>query len=97
MAQAEPHLQQEEEQQQAQRSETGRAIFCHVFNWNECFDGSNEVEALAAEDAEAKETWEQAAARIMPPATAWVQERWDIRVVPLFEEPELQEGPEWEE
>ncbi|XWW97886.1 hypothetical protein V2A60_005882 [Cordyceps javanica] len=95
--QAQPKLQQQEEQQQPQRSETGRAIFCHIFRWTECYDEPHEVEAIAAEDAEAKETWEQAAARLMPPATAWVQERWDIRDVPLFEPPELQEGPEWEE
>lgn len=92
-----PKLQQQEDQQQAQRIETGRAIFCHIFRWTECYDEPHEIEAMATEDAKAKETWEQAAARLMPPATAWVQERWDIRDVPLFEPPELQEGPEWEE
>ncbi|KAK4038075.1 hypothetical protein C8A01DRAFT_48252 [Parachaetomium inaequale] len=42
-----------------------------------------------------------AIARVMPPATAWAQERWDIREVPRFYPPDpefdSEEDPEYEE
>ncbi|KAM3510978.1 hypothetical protein MY11210_005377 [Beauveria gryllotalpidicola] len=87
-------------QPQPNQDDPGRAILCHIFRWSGAYSKPHEEEAAAAVDPQAKESWERRAALVMPPATAWVQERWDIRQVPRFWPPSSEEegeGPEWEE
>lgn len=78
----------------------GRTILCHFFLWSPHHGGPEEHEAAAenekvvAADPQARESWIQAIARVMPPATAWVQERWNMREVPRFFPPEPEFDPE---
>ena len=72
----------------------GRAIFCHFYLWSPRYGATPEHEAASAVDPQARESWNQAIARVMPPATAWVQERWDILRVPRYSPPEPEFDPE---
>lgn len=79
--------------------EPGRAVFCHVFRWSEGYDEPHEQQRRSAADPQAKESWEAMVAELMPPATAWVQESWEIREIPLCwpPDPEPEEGSsDWE-
>ncbi|KAL2197099.1 hypothetical protein P885DRAFT_77578 [Corynascus similis CBS 632.67] len=76
------------------RTQGGRTIFCHFFLWATKFGATPENEAALAADSEARESWERRIARVVPPATAWQQERWDIREVPRFYPPEPELNPE---
>ncbi|KAK3900068.1 hypothetical protein C8A05DRAFT_46018 [Staphylotrichum tortipilum] len=67
----------------------GRTLFCHFLLWSN-LGASPEHEAAAAEDPRARESWDEAIAEVMPPATAWQQERWDIRKVPRCFPPNLE-------
>ncbi|KAH6631491.1 hypothetical protein F5144DRAFT_620575 [Chaetomium tenue] len=79
---------------------TGRAVFCHFFLWSPRHGGVEEYEAAVEKEREvatdplARESWARAVERVMPPATAWVQERWDVREVPRFFPPEPEFDPE---
>jgi hypothetical protein len=81
-------------EQQVQQDNQGRTIFCHFFLWSPYHATPEEHEAAAegekalAADPEARESWNGAIARVMPPATAWVQERWNIEEVPRVYPPE---------
>ncbi|KAK3292138.1 uncharacterized protein B0H64DRAFT_419499 [Chaetomium fimeti] len=75
-------------EQQAQEGSPGRTIFCHFFLWSPKFGATPEHEAEVAADPQARESWNQAIAKVMPPATAWAQERWDMRGVPRVYPPE---------
>ncbi|KAK4249193.1 hypothetical protein C7999DRAFT_39745 [Corynascus novoguineensis] len=77
-----------------ERTQGGRTIFCHFFLWATKFGATPEHEAVSAADPEARESWERRIVRVMPPATAWQQERWDIREVPRFYPPEPELDPE---
>ncbi|KAL2802028.1 hypothetical protein BJX63DRAFT_416035 [Aspergillus granulosus] len=70
--------------EQTQEDNQGRTIFCHFFLWSRKFGATPEHEEASAADPQARESWNQAIARVMPPATAWAQERWDIQRVPRF-------------
>ncbi|KAK3393389.1 hypothetical protein B0H63DRAFT_406578 [Podospora didyma] len=80
--------------EEGQGQDGGRTLFCHFFLWRPAFGGTPEHEEASAADPQAKESWRQVIARVMPPATAWEQERWDIRRVPRFESPEPELDPE---
>ncbi|KAM3499980.1 hypothetical protein MY10362_006806 [Beauveria mimosiformis] len=54
-------------------------------------------EQASAADPQARESWERRAALVMPPATACVQERWDMRQVPRFWPPSSEEEGEGSE
>ncbi|EJP64330.1 hypothetical protein CRV24_004617 [Beauveria bassiana] len=87
-------------QSQPGEDDPSRAILCHIFLWSRGYAEPHKEEEASAADPQARESWERRAALVMPPATAWVQERWDIRQVPRFEassSEEEGEGPEWEE
>jgi hypothetical protein len=58
--------------------EGGRTIICQFHLWPRKWGGTPEKEAASVADPEGRERWNQAIAQVMPPATAWVQERWDI-------------------
>ncbi|KAL5335479.1 hypothetical protein BJX70DRAFT_401574 [Aspergillus crustosus] len=81
------------------QGEEGRTIFCHFWLWASRYGATPEHEEASAADPQARESWEQAIAKVMPPATDWVQERWDIQPLPRFypPEPEIdpEEDPEW--
>lgn len=78
---------------QTQDDGQGRTIFCHFQLWPPLHGATLEQEEASAVD---RESWNEAAAQVMPPATAWVQERWDIQDVPRFLPPEPEIDPEAE-
>ncbi|CAH0056958.1 unnamed protein product [Clonostachys solani] len=64
----------------------GRTIICDVRLWPSTGlsgDPAPESEGAVANPA-AREAWNQAVSNVMPPVTAWVQERWDVRKVPGY-------------
>ncbi|KAI3317159.1 hypothetical protein HD806DRAFT_515834 [Xylariaceae sp. AK1471] len=69
------------------QQEQGRTILCEFRLWPSWMDVTLELEEALAKDPQAKASWEEAAAKVMPPVTAWEQERWDIRKIPRFEPP----------
>ncbi|KAI0205633.1 hypothetical protein F4808DRAFT_409744 [Astrocystis sublimbata] len=69
------------------KQEQDRAILCEFRLWPSRMDVTPELEEALAKDPQAKATWEEAAATVMPPVTAWEQERWDIWKIPRFEPP----------
>ncbi|KAK4153828.1 hypothetical protein C8A00DRAFT_33440 [Chaetomidium leptoderma] len=79
---------------QTQEDNQGRTLFCHFHLWPRRFGATPEHEEASAADPQARESWNQAIAQVMPPATAWEQERWDIRAVPRFYAPEPELDPE---
>ncbi|KAK2028035.1 hypothetical protein LX32DRAFT_640424 [Colletotrichum zoysiae] len=66
----------------------GRTIISHFHLWPWKRGATPEMEAASAADPEAREAWNRVIAQVMPPATAWVQERWEIRFFPPPPEPE---------
>lgn len=81
-----------EKLEQTQDDDQGRTIFCHFHLGPPKFGATPEHEEASAADPHARESWTQAIAQVMPPATAWEQERWDIRELPRFYPAE----PEWD-
>ncbi|KAK2054737.1 hypothetical protein LY76DRAFT_596676 [Colletotrichum caudatum] len=59
-----------------------RTIISHFHLWPWRRGATPEMEAGSAADPEATEAWDRVIAQVMPPATAWVQERWEIRFMP---------------
>jgi len=77
--------------------EQGRTLFCRFHLWSR-MGATLEHEAASAADPQARESWDRANARVMPPATAWQQERWDIQDVPRYVPlSDLEMDPEEEE
>lgn len=74
--------------EQTQEDTQGRTILCEFRLWPRSCDVTPEHEEASATDPQARESWDQAVAKVMPPVTAWEQERWDIRQVPRFYPPE---------
>ncbi|KAK4236855.1 hypothetical protein C8A03DRAFT_35238 [Achaetomium macrosporum] len=83
-----------DEQRHDSEHDQGRTIFCHFFLWRPRFGATPEHEEASAADPRARESWDKAIAKVMPPATAWVQERWYIRDLPRFLPPEPETDPE---
>ncbi|KAL0938246.1 uncharacterized protein CTRU02_207977 [Colletotrichum truncatum] len=73
---------------QTNENSQSRTIFCQFYIWPRRLGVTPEHEEASAADPQARESWDQAIAQIMPPATAWEQERWDINNVPRFFPPE---------
>ncbi|KAK3896684.1 hypothetical protein C8A05DRAFT_48370 [Staphylotrichum tortipilum] len=91
----EPHGTQEEGH--GSDHEQVRTFFCRFHLWSR-MGATLEHEAASAADPQARESWDRANARVMPPATAWQQERWDIQDVPRYIHPSgLEMDPEEEE
>ncbi|KAJ0302389.1 hypothetical protein Brms1b_012049 [Colletotrichum noveboracense] len=76
----------------------GRTIISHFHLWPWDRGATPEMEAASAADPEAREAWDRVVAQVMPPATAWVQERWEIRFMPPPPKPEYDSGelPEYQ-
>ena len=68
-------------------TEHGRTVICEFHLWPREWGATPEHEEASATDPQARESWNEAVAKVMPPVTAWVQERWDICDVPRFESP----------
>jgi hypothetical protein len=72
----------------------GRTVICEFHLWPPKYGATREHEEASAADPQARESWSEAVAKVTPPVTAWVQERWDIRRVPYADEPEGEVDPE---
>lgn len=68
--------------EQAQEDTQCRTVICEFHLWSGEWGPTPEHEEASATDPQARESWNEAVAKVMPPVTAWVQERWDIRRVP---------------
>ena len=77
-----------------QEDSLGRTIFCHFLIWPLRLGATREDEEASVANPEAIESWNQHIAQVMPPATTWEQERWDIRDVPFFDPFEDEYDPE---
>ncbi|GAW12856.1 hypothetical protein ANO14919_022270 [Xylariales sp. No.14919] len=71
-----------------QDDENGRTVICEFRLWPRSYNVTPEHEESSAKDPLARESWAQALANVMPPVTAWEQERWDIQGIPRFYPPE---------
>lgn len=68
--------------EQTQDDDRGRTVICHFHLWPRKYGATPEKGEASAADPESRESWNRAVAQVMPPATSWVQERWDIQNVP---------------
>lgn len=59
-----------------------RALFCNAALWSRVYEEPLLQEKATFEAEDAKANREEAIAEAMPPATAYIQERWDIRELP---------------
>lgn len=66
----------------------GRMVLCEFRQWNGYSGATPEREEATANSPLTRESWAQMFANVMPPATAWAKERWDIQLVPQKEEEE---------
>lgn len=87
-----------EKLEQTQQDGQGRTISCHFHLWPRRCGSTPEKEEASAADLQSRESRNRVVAQVMPPATSWVQERWDIQDVPRPPEPELdlEELPEYD-
>ncbi|WYZ36155.1 hypothetical protein EsH8_XI_000038 [Colletotrichum jinshuiense] len=83
--------------EQTQDDDQGRTILCHFHLWQRNCGATPEKEEAAAADPQWIESWNRAVAQVMPPATSWAQERWDIQDVPRPPEPEFDDPEELSE
>ncbi|EPE33432.1 hypothetical protein GLAREA_06445 [Glarea lozoyensis ATCC 20868] len=67
-----------EQSQQTQGESQARTIFCHFTVWRYTNADPEEEGAIAADP----QAWKEELDGVMPPVTAWHQERWDFRPVP---------------
>ena len=74
--------------------EGDQSILCQFRRWNGYSGATPEREEASAVSALARESWAERVATVMPPVTAWEQERWDIRLAPMAPEEEEEEGNE---
>ncbi|KAK4040387.1 hypothetical protein C8A01DRAFT_15754 [Parachaetomium inaequale] len=86
----------EEQTAQDPEDDRGRTVIYEFHLWPRSCGATPEHEEASAADPQARESWKEAVAKVMPPVTAWVQERWDIRKVPYFEDDEDEEELEQE-
>lgn len=82
---------------------TGRGVMCQFRRWNGYSGATPEREEASATNPLARESWAQRVETVIPPVTAWEQERWDINLVPRYVPPEdeeridPEEDPEYEQ
>ncbi|KAK4173149.1 hypothetical protein QBC36DRAFT_336371 [Triangularia setosa] len=70
-----------------QALEDDSRVICEFHLWPRKYGATPEHEAASAADPQARESWREAVAKVMPPVTSWVQERWDVLEVPRYEPP----------
>ncbi|KAI1101160.1 hypothetical protein F4804DRAFT_316936 [Jackrogersella minutella] len=85
-------------QQTVTAEERDRAVLCEFRRWNGYSGATPEREEDSAKSPPARESWARTVANVMPPITAWEQERWNIRSAPCSVTPEEDEegGEDWE-
>ncbi|KAH8593502.1 hypothetical protein B0O99DRAFT_742855 [Bisporella sp. PMI_857] len=71
-------LEQTQSQPQTQEENQARTIFCHFCLWKHTIGTPEDEEAFPADP----QAWKEELPQVVPPVTAWEQERWDIREVP---------------
>lgn len=67
--------------------EQTQEVICKFHLWSPKWGASPELEEASVTDPQARESWKEEVAKVMPPVMAWVQERWDIRKLPCFDSP----------
>ncbi|KAI1345751.1 hypothetical protein F5Y01DRAFT_299569 [Xylaria sp. FL0043] len=78
--------------------ESKPSILCEFRRWNGYAGATPEREEIAAQNPLTQQSWAQAVAQVMPPVTAWGQERWDVQLLPrYFSEDEREDEEEDEE
>ncbi|KAI2471679.1 hypothetical protein F4781DRAFT_90218 [Annulohypoxylon bovei var. microspora] len=70
---------------------SARAVLCEFRRWNGYGGATPEREEAAAKSPRARESWARTVGKVMPPVTAWEQERWDVQLAPCFITPEEEE------
>jgi hypothetical protein len=88
---------QTQDQDQDPEDGRGRTVIYEFHLWPSKWGATPEHEEASAADPQARESWKEAVAKVMPPVTAWVQERWDIQKMPYLEPEEDEEEEEVEE
>ena len=73
--------------EQSEETAEGRTVICEFHLWSPGSGASPELEEAAAANPETRESWHEAVAKVMPPVTAWVQERWHVTPLPRYELP----------
>ncbi len=73
----------------------GRTLFCRFHLWSGT-GATPEDEATSAADPQVREYWDRTVAKVMPPASAYHQECWDIQEIPRFFPSEPEYDPEEE-
>ncbi|VBB82072.1 Putative protein of unknown function [Podospora comata] len=73
--------------EQTDENTDGRTVICEFHLWPQEYGATPEHEEASASDPEATASWNEAVAKVMPPVTAWVQERWDVLPLPYYEPP----------
>ncbi|KAI1807188.1 hypothetical protein F4811DRAFT_550143 [Daldinia bambusicola] len=88
------HQEEGEEEVEAGKKKSGQALLCEFRRWNGCHGATPELEEALAKSPQARESWAETIAKVMPPVMAWDQERWDIRLAPHYISPEEEEDKE---
>ncbi|KAK9413172.1 putative ABM domain-containing protein [Seiridium unicorne] len=87
-----------------QVAQTGKqsvhTIDCEFRRWDGYGGTTQEREEASARSPEARKSWTQAVAKVVPLVTAWKQKRWDIQLAPSFiptkhQEENYDEEPEY--
>lgn len=65
-----------------------RTVICHFHLWQSKCGATPEMVEAAAADPQFREEWNRFVARVMPPATSWVQEHWYIQDLPRPPDPD---------
>lgn len=67
-----------EKLEETQKDLQGRTVLCEFRLWLHPWGVTPENEEVSATNPQARESWDQAVARVITPVAAWEQERWDI-------------------
>ncbi|KAL6793774.1 hypothetical protein GGI42DRAFT_333778 [Trichoderma sp. SZMC 28013] len=80
----------------AEGNGSGQMVVCQFRLWNGLYGATRQREEASAKNPLAKESWETVVSNVIPPVTAWEQERWDIQVAPSYLSPLIDEEEEEE-
>ncbi|KAL6824641.1 hypothetical protein J3E69DRAFT_337169 [Trichoderma sp. SZMC 28015] len=80
----------------AEENGSGQMVVCQFRLWNGLYGATRQREEASAKNPLARESWETVVSNVIPPVTAWEQERWDIQVAPSYLSPLIDEEEEEE-
>ncbi|KAI1470385.1 uncharacterized protein F4812DRAFT_417327, partial [Daldinia caldariorum] len=66
------------------KKKSDQAFLCEFRRWNGYHGATPELEEFLAKSPRARQSWAETVAKVMPPVTAWDQERWDVRLMPDY-------------